>query len=178
MSPCIAPPFWNIFENFFNKKFLDLQLKYTLNSAKQSENFNFLASRPCLLKHNCVRDLPLSYTCYAKGIIILLSRPLKFSESKTFFIVLSRFLNFTCCFAFMTADLCQKIKVNSSVLFYWYIMFFDVPKVLILRGKFKRLKCCFTLKNPKYISAFIWNVNLEAISETNGYTVSAWSIWS
>ena len=44
MSPCIAPPFWNIFENFFTKKFLDLPLEYTLNSAKQSENFDFLAS--------------------------------------------------------------------------------------------------------------------------------------
>ena len=47
----MAPPFWNIFENFLNKKFLDLPLKYTLNSAKQSEYFDILGVPVYLLDY-------------------------------------------------------------------------------------------------------------------------------
>ena len=40
-------PFCNILRNFFNKKFLDLYLEYTLNSTGHSEQFDFFDS--CLL---------------------------------------------------------------------------------------------------------------------------------
>ena len=39
-----AHAFRNIFKNFDNKKFLYLSLKYTLNSAGHSENFNFFGT--------------------------------------------------------------------------------------------------------------------------------------
>ena len=39
-----ARPGSNIFKNFFNKKFLDLSLEYTLNSAGHSENIDFFRS--------------------------------------------------------------------------------------------------------------------------------------
>ena len=42
-----ALPFCTILKNFFNKKFLDLSLEITLNSAGHSENFDFF--HPCLL---------------------------------------------------------------------------------------------------------------------------------
>ena len=41
-----ARTFYNIFKNFVNKKFLNLSLEYTLNSAGNSANFDF--SGPCL----------------------------------------------------------------------------------------------------------------------------------
>ena len=44
MLPWLSPPFWNTLKNFFSKKFLDLSLEYTLNSADHSENFDFFAS--------------------------------------------------------------------------------------------------------------------------------------
>ena len=43
-----AWPGSNIFKNFFNKKFLDLSLEYSFNSAGHSENIDFLG--PCLTK--------------------------------------------------------------------------------------------------------------------------------
>ena len=45
-----AWPGSNIFKNFFNKKFLDLSLEYSFNSAGHSENIDFFG--PCLLYTN------------------------------------------------------------------------------------------------------------------------------
>ena len=110
--------------------------------------------------HDCIIDLPLSYTCYGKGIIILLSRPLKFSESEKFFIVLSRFWISQCSFKmyfpyFLAFEILRKWNILHCFkqMFEFHMLFC----LLILCGKFKRLKSCFTLKSLKDLSAFIWH---------------------